>query len=183
MEEKLFLLQQLSCASQVNAEWKSKCLTSQKEENWQFSELENELDQDFAFTETLVSNYMIDIAVKTRIFQDYFKENHFECGFSQLEKSAIEYVGGDIGSVIVGDFALTLRESCNKIIHAKKFKLLKSHISPSNSFWSGVCELQGDFNKNEWQVNINVKEWAASLWHYHENLAEERESFWADNES
>ena len=183
IEEKLFLLQQLSCASQVNAEWKSKYINSKKEESWQVSELEIELDQNFAFTESIVSNYMIDIAVKTRIFQDHFKENHFECGFSEFDQAAIDYVGGDIGSVVSGNFSLTLRESCNKIIHAKKFRLLKSDSTPNNYFWSGLCELQGSFNKQEWQVYIKVKEWAASLWYYHESLAEERESFWANNES
>ncbi|WP_221074598.1 hypothetical protein [Agarivorans aestuarii] len=183
LEEKLFLIQQLSSASQENAKWKSSYLKSNKEEDWQVTELQIELEDDLALTETLISSYMIECAVKTRIFQDHFTEDHFECGFSSFDKDAIDSVGGDIGNVLNGSFTLSLRESCNKIIHAKKFYLIKENENLNIPYWNGLCHLTGTFQKKEWKIELDVRNWAAAINYYHSSLQEERSEFWNNNES
>jgi len=182
IEEKLFLIQQLACASQENAKWKSSYLNAQKEEEWQVTDLQIELEDNLALTESLISSYMIECAVKTRIFQDHFTEEHFECGFSSFDKDAIDSVDGNIGTVLNGKFALSLRESCNKIIHAKKFSLIKENEDLNVFYWNGLCHLVGTFQKKEWKIELNVRNWAAAINYYHSSLIEERSEFWDNGE-
>ena len=118
------------------------------------------------------------MSTKTRIFQDHLDENLYECGVSVFDEGAIEAVGGNIGKVHAGEFKLSLRESCNKIIHARKVSFDSLPLNNHNRYWNGICHLQGEFRKSKWHISINVRNWAAAMSYYHESLSEKRERFW-----
>lgn len=170
IEEKLFILQHISCGSKENAHWKKTFL--QGEVAFGSYQLEYALKDDFSYTESIVSNYMIECAVKTRMIQDHFKEVNVE-NFQSFDKDSINYVGGDIGQVIYGDFNLTLRESCNKIIHTNKFYLAKKEYDLGSEYWNGICYLEGERNGKLWKLEIKVREWAAALSCYYTYLSED----------
>lgn len=94
-----------------------------------------------------VSSGLISIATKTRILQDSYdlSVNDSECC---PEKAAFEEIP-NIVQVVEGEFKNSIRECCNKIIHATSFDLDFSLDYYGTEYWTGWCVLKGRHFKNQ----------------------------------
>ena len=81
---------------------------------------DGKFDVYWGWIKGIVSDYLIDCAIKTRISQDYLSENENKIELNLVKADLESRKNLTIGIVHEDDFELTLRESCNKIIHAKK---------------------------------------------------------------
>ena len=167
LNEKLFLLRHFAAG---NKEF------SRRECQYQGTQADPSVDWDeyAGRLRYIVSNELIEIAAKFRVIQDtaaaqvpsdYLREldaNHFD----------------SVGHVLEGDVRLTLRESCNKIIHAMKFELVfqnaRSRV-PRHlySFWNGICQLSGHQAKNNWRVALDVYRWSEAMDNFLNDLSQE----------
>jgi hypothetical protein len=123
----------------------------------------------------VISNELIEIAAKVRVIQDTSVGQVPATLLREMDRGAVSPKG--IGTVLNGDVDLTLRESCNKIIHATTFELVfenaRSAVPRYNySFWNGICQLAGEQSRRHWRVALNVYFWADSLDCFLEELAE-----------
>jgi hypothetical protein len=164
IEEKLFVLEQIAHASETYCEREM---------------IGSELDiGDYAFDmywgwiKGIGSNYLIECAIKTRIFQDYLSENNPEIDLSDIDTQALNNL--NIGVIHDGAFALTLRESCNKIIHAiKAYPAWSEQTVGGNLFkyWNGSFHLHGRRGNRNWHLELNVRNWAKAMTLYHRMLS------------
>lgn len=124
----------------------------------------------------LVSNDLIESAAKFRVIQDSALpqvSSEFRRGLES------EYQAGRrIGSVLVGEFQLDLRESCNKIIHATKFDLVFQNARDARlrylyTYWNGICRFSGKYQSKTWVVALDVYRWAEAMDSYLERLSGE----------
>ena len=122
----------------------------------------------------IVSNDLIEIAAKVRVIQDTVSP---QLPSEYLRELDAEYTSPKgIGTVLAGDFPLTLRESCNKIIHATTFNLVFQNARSTvprhvYSHWNGICHLEGTHLKRNWRVALDVYRWADALNYFLEDLA------------
>lgn len=162
MHESLFLLQQLRVASQQYCE-KHSILRGESEESaigW---------DYYAGMLKSSVCDHLIQISIKLRILQDIVREvdhSHIEDGFS------IERVDEDArDGLIIGQDAsgsgLSVREACNKILHATETTLEWSESSdPPYEYWTGRVKLQGRYRKEEWTINMDVEAFSLAAFRY-----------------
>lgn len=122
----------------------------------------------------VVSNELIEIAAKVRVIQDTAVSQVSASALREMDRDAIGLKG--IGTVLNGDVQLTLRESCNKVIHATTFGLVFENARStvprySYSFWNGICQLSGEQSKRSWRVALDVYRWADALDYFLEELS------------
>ncbi|WP_302141543.1 hypothetical protein [Halomonas alkalicola] len=122
----------------------------------------------------LVSNDLIESAAKLRVIQDSSLSQLSESDIRDLDADCLK--GQNIGQVIKGSFYLTLRESCNKIIHATKFELSVTGSRNSNpyyrySYWNGRCQLMGVHSGRPWHVELNLYNWCNAMEYFLEELS------------
>mgnify|MGYP003583645731 FL=1 len=126
--------------------------------------MEYEWWQYFGHLKALVSGTMIDAAIKIRMLQDIGRaeDSQFDARTLQMEASS----GLDIGA-IEGHGALSLRESCNKIVHATGAKPVWQGVErgeDSFEYWTGVYRLFGnDQAGRDWVARINVADWCTAM--------------------
>jgi len=121
-----------------------------------------------------VSNDLIEIAAKFRVMQDTVVSQVSADYLRSLDTESMQ--GKSIGAVLSGEVTLTLRESCNKIIHASAFSLVFENARSTvprhlYSFWNGICQLSGTQSRRPWRVALNVYRWAEAMDYFLENLA------------
>jgi len=121
----------------------------------------------------MVSNDLIVAASKFRVIQDTTVTQVSREFMDDLDLEA--RVGNPIGSVLIGDFDLTLRESCNKIIHATTFSLVFQNARNERprytyGYWNGICQLCGSHGKSMWKVALNVYRWCDAMDYFLEGL-------------
>ena len=136
-------------------------------------------DEYWSELKGLLSNYLIESAVKIRIVQDYCRKENSADELKEIENRAIE--GISLGKVIEGSFSLTLREASNKIIHATKTTIsLKEFSSNGENFesWDGIYHLHGKFGRECWYVELDVEAWAKSMSIYLTYLSDEDKIFY-----
>jgi len=122
----------------------------------------------------IVSNDLIEIAAKFRVIQDTVVSQVSSDYLRTLDTECMR--GKGIGTVLTGDVTLTLRESCNKIIHANNFNLIFQNARstvPSHLYthWNGICQLAGTHSKRQWRVALDVYRWADAMDYFLEDLA------------
>lgn len=139
------------------------------------SELPREYEwwQYFGHLKALVSGTMIDAAIKIRMLQDFARSENEDFNEKALQLEAIEDLA--IGS-LEGAGALSLRDSCNKIIHASGAKLdwQKSGVG-SNVFeyWTGAYRLFGtEQSGKKWIVTVNVADWCTAMIRFNASFQE-----------
>ncbi len=118
------------------------------------------------------SSYLLDLAVGIRTLEDILDER---C--PKLTDEDNESIWGSTNDIK----HKTLREACNKIIHAKKFSYVLSKLDtdvfPEDmdeddfepqpmSCLSGEIELVGDCNKKKWSVTVLIPELIESTLKY-----------------
>lgn len=155
ISEKLFILKQLQSASR---EYCRNIGISQNEDSCDWLDYER-------FILPIVSGYMIEVAAKIRIFQDSFKKEIDSSVFSAANDAVIKSC--PVGKVYSGDFKLTVRETCNKIIHATRFELKwvtrNSKTYEKYSYWSGLINLFGEKGANEWHLELDSTAWCVAI--------------------
>jgi hypothetical protein len=166
VSEKLFLLRQLSSGSREYCKNGNILKGSHPygDDDW----------RDYAFQlKKLASGYLIETAVKTRIFQDSI---HGKVRPSDIrEADTYARKDCDIGVVHAGKFALTVRESCNKIIHATTVDLSWANSSVKRpyrryTYWTGKFHLHGDHSGKSWHVELDVPNWCVAVDFYLDHL-------------
>jgi hypothetical protein len=156
MTEKLVLLQHFSSGS------RSYCadrLTGSTADQG-----DGALDNYWGWVKAIVCNYTVECAVKFRILQDTIKGQSDVIAFEKLDSQARR--GLSIGAVTQGKFDLTIRESCNKIIHARRVIPQWSDSRAKGRrfrYWNGTVEYGGSHGGKKWTVILNVSDWSRSM--------------------
>lgn len=163
IEERLFLLQQMALGSRAYCEERGICRRPFPQGSGGWLDYSGALQQ-------LVSTYTIECAVKTRVVQDFIAASPRPVEMKRLEAEAI--AGFALGIVHEGTFELSLRESCNKIIHATSVDLgwKKARLrNPSRQveYWNGSLHLRGKQSKRPWHVELSVIDWAIGMENLH----------------
>lgn len=167
LDEKLFVLQQIVLGSERYCE--------QRKTGGESDAGDGELDAYWGWMKTIVCNYLLECAVKTRVFQDYLLGSRFDHDFAKIDEESRQAV--QLGIVRKGTVELTLRETCNKIIHATRVVVIwaeKEYSGEVIKYWNGILELHGSKGRDEWQVDLHVGEWARAMVTYHELLSRPR---------
>ena len=162
IEEKLLLLQHLKLGSQKYCEINEIGRNSSKYSADAWEEYSLDLKR-------IVSDYVLDCAIKTRIWQDTLI--HFGDKVDIKPEDAEARKGVCIGLVHLGKFNLTLRESCNKIVHATRIELgWKEESNDSGDlfeYWDGSTHLYGTRYEENWHIELKTESCASALSYYY----------------
>jgi len=121
----------------------------------------------------LVSRTLISTAANFRVLQETLRSGSEGDNLATAEEELGLTQQAGLGEVLEGEFNLTLRESCNKILHATEFDLL-FHESragkPSRrySHWSGEVHIVGSKGGREWKLMLAVPAWCVAVDNYFE---------------
>lgn len=154
MEERLFALRHMALGSR---------------EYCRIEKVHRENDSDawyryLGFLKPMVSQVAIETAVKLRMIQDFVSADEQEVDLDLLDKEALN--GSSIGIYTVGSSALSLRESCNKIIHATEANLSWAEFKDGTStteHWTGGYRLSGTKGHEPWEVQLFMNEWCSAM--------------------
>ena len=114
----------------------------------------------------LVSDYLIQCATRTRIMQDFSDFSVEDSEYCPDKESIDKFPTA--AKILQGNFNLSLRECCNKIIHAKNVELvMKTEDSCKLEYWNGLCILSGSKYKKTWQLELNISVWVMAMRHYY----------------
>ena len=163
VQEKLFILQHLAYGSPGFC--RSERITSQVEAGY------TEFDSCWGWTKVIVSNYLIECAVKLRMIEEHCSHKTEAENLEALEKKAMS--GLVVGHIHEGKFKLTVREACNKIVHATTatidFSVQEEEPNDIQS-WDGQFNLTGIQNEKPWRFQLDVAAWAKAASRYLELL-------------
>lgn len=171
IEEDLLLLEQVAHGSRAMVEYYESLFDTKKECEICLSEFEGGLIGYEGFLEASVSDYLIRCASRTRIIQD---SNEFKTDDPEYcpDKESFERYSG-VAKCIVGNVKLSIRECCNKIIHAKDVSLNFTALeSGLGQYWNGICSLKGDMHGKPWHIEIDVKKWVLAMKFYYAVIVE-----------
>ncbi len=119
-------------------------------------------DDYWGWTKGIVSNNILECAIKLRVIQDSCRDN--PSLLIEWDKTACKEFF--IGNVVEGNFQLSIRESCNKIIHATNVIPCWKEGDVSGirfKYWSGEYQLSGMHNKKKWQLILNIHQWSKAF--------------------
>lgn len=170
--EKLVLLQHFSFGSE---EYCRDRLIGSIEDQGGYEE-----DNYWGWTKSITSNYILECSIKLRVIQDTFNINDrvledsnsgTDINLNLFDQKACNKL--IIGEIVYGNFKLSLRESCNKIIHAVNVKPLwvrNSNNGIDYQYWNGKIQLTGAHGKTKWQMILDVAQWARAYENFIELL-------------
>jgi hypothetical protein len=121
------------------------------------------LDEYWSWLKGIVSSYLIECAVRARILQDTVQGDDAK-KLADLDKLSLS--GLTIGTLVTGDFPLSLRETCNKIIHAQKAVpewRVETEGEIEYKYWSGNYRLSGTKGEKAWELVLHVASWARAM--------------------
>lgn len=160
VEQKLFNLQHLCYGSRSACEHYRIYRESEATADYHWYEYAGIL-------KTIVSTTMIEAAIKLRMVQDFSRAEMGEEDALDWERIEQEAVAGlAIGALTGNADTLSLRESCNKIVHATEARLKWDVVPHGDGLvecWSGVYQLWGSKRLVPWQVDINVPDWCNAM--------------------
>jgi hypothetical protein len=129
-----------------------------------------------------LSEKLIDTAIKTRIILDMVRaeEKQYEAGGEKYvvdsrdldKKISSKY---NIAGVVEGDAEITVRECCNKIIHALDIQPIyeggdddhfldeESEAKREWKYWGGSLDLSGLKGQEEWHFELHVSDFCTAL--------------------
>lgn len=166
IEEHIFLLNQLATSSPIYVGELRANFVYEKADEWICSEFDYEFIRYQGQLASLVSDYLIQCATRTRIIQDSCKVEWDE-GYDP-DKEAYEKFS-EVANLIEGRVNFSIREICNKIIHTTKFELEYVDLDQEGfKYWSGKCHLHGSQNGKPWHVELNTIKWGFALQHYYD---------------
>ena len=166
VEEHIFLLNQLATSSLTYVGELRANFVYEKPEEWMCSEFEVEFMGYQGQLESLVSDYLIQCATRTRIIQDTWKVD-WEGDYDPDKEAYEKFIG--VAKCIEGKVKLSIREICNKIIHTTRFELEYVDLEQEGfKYWNGKCHLHGSQRGEPWHVELNVKQWGFALQYYYQ---------------
>jgi hypothetical protein len=78
-----------------------------------------------------------------------------------------------VAKCLNGKIKLSIRECCNKIIHAKDVSLTFVELdSGFGHYWNGVCALKGDMYGKPWHIELDIKKWVLAMKFYYAVIVE-----------
>ncbi len=129
-----------------------------------------------------LSEKLIDLAIKTRILLDLVREEearYKETGEAYvIDSRALDSEIAEkynIGFFVGSDNEVSIRESCNKIIHALEIRPIlergddervldeKSEQKREWLYWGGVLDLSGTRGKEKWAFTLHVSVFCRAL--------------------
>lgn len=122
------------------------------------------LDEYWGWVKSLVSAYCLECSVRVRVLLDTVATKPEASNLVDLDFAACTDL--TIGQVVEGEFELTIRETCNKIIHANKvIPVWATAIEGDIEFkyWSGDYDLSGIKGEETWRVILHIAPWAKSV--------------------
>ncbi|MBB6088662.1 hypothetical protein [Wenzhouxiangella marina] len=162
LHEKLFLLRHLSLGSEAYC--RQEGIGSDADIG------EGEADAYWGWLKALLGNYLIECAVKLRMIQEFCTASGFEEELVNFERSALE--GLELGLIHEGDFALSVRETTNKIIHATRATIdfVPTVDTPAFRHWDGYYHLYGKKGTHNWHLSLAVYSWSKAVSAYLDEL-------------
>jgi hypothetical protein len=125
---------------------------------------DGELDEYWAWVKGITSSYLLECAIRLRVLLDIIATGEHAGKVDGMDATARS--GLVIGKILEGEFELTVREVCNKIIHARNVvPVWESDTQQESGFryWSGSLELAGKKSGRDWRLLLHVAPWARSL--------------------
>jgi len=116
---------------------------------------------------SLVSDHLINLAIKWRILQDSFQRANIQIDFDSLDMAAQQ--GLNIGNVKGDSNPLPIREACNKVIHTTETFLewkdctQTSRNQDDQEYWLGTLTMRGHKDGKPWEVFLNVDDFSIAL--------------------
>jgi len=138
-----------------------------------YSEDDTEFNWDYykGYLKYLVSEKLISCAIKIRMLHDLAIAREEEFEYSNLDKECCE--GLEIGRYPTSNEQLSIREACNKIIHATEVTMIWEEIQPSEKktkskgklfeYWNGNIMLEGTKSNNLWKLELFVRDFCIAL--------------------
>jgi hypothetical protein len=124
------------------------------------------LDDYWSWTKGIISDFSIECSIKIRALQDFIdKQEEFKS--KDFDKKVCQ--DKELGQAISGNFKISIRECCNKIIHAKSVVPIFETTTNGKSefqFWNGELDLKGDYASVNWHLRLNVGVWARACVEY-----------------
>lgn len=151
IEEHARIIEQLCCSSEVYL--KRIQSTQKKYDGVMVTEFEIEELSYNGWLEYSISNNLINLCTKLRILQDSSK-HEWDPDYSPEIEAFEEYK--NIFFVIDGHVKGSIRECCNKVIHALNFELTKKTSKNGVKYWDGSIIVSGIQNKKNWKIKINL---------------------------
>ena len=136
-------------------------------------EAEYEWWEYFGLLKSNVSSTVIDASIKLRMVQDFVTADEHEIDLDRLDVDARN--GDAIGVFREGTGKLTLRESCNKVVHATEARLQWEEVTSGSSpfeYWSGIYSLWGSKGKAPWQVDLFIEQWCRAMIRFNRSIQE-----------
>ena len=165
IEDKLFLLEQLAHGSKETIQYYFKILRTKKNTDYEVTEFDLEMMRYKESIYSTVSDYLIQCATRTRIMQDMSDFSTDDPHYSPDNEAFNHF--DNVAEVIDGKVNLSLRECCNKIIHAAQLELVFLKCENMNhEYWSGDVILLGKYNGINWKIRIDIKKWVLSMKYY-----------------
>lgn len=124
------------------------------------SEIEEEKLEYFDWLEYTVSNNLIEMCTKIRILLDSL-DLPGDLPYSPEVEAYSKFI--DTVLVIEGHAKCSLRECCNKTIHATSFELFKKYSDEGIHYWSEIVILTGSQYKNQWKIGLNIFKFCRSI--------------------
>jgi hypothetical protein len=125
---------------------------------------EKAFDEYWGWVKVLVSTYILECSIRVRVFLKIISEKLEKSGIIDLDTAARAELS--IGQIVNGNFKLRLRETCNKIIHAKKVIPVWTTGMVNDiefKYWSGQFDLSGTRGSESWQLLLDVPSWGKSI--------------------
>jgi hypothetical protein len=154
--EKLFLLQHICAGSEQYC--RERQIGSEEDQG------DAAYDEYWGWIKSLVSAYLLECSILVRVLIDTVGSTTKVDQLKNLDTSA--RLGLVIGEVVEGAFDLTIRESCNKIIHARKvIPVWKTSLEGTFEFkyWGGDYDLSGVRGDEGWRLILHIVPWAKSM--------------------
>ena len=120
-----------------------------------------------------MSNTVIETAIKVRMLQDFVEADDYGVNLDKLDANARHDLV--IGRCVKGRGKLTLRKSCNKIIHATEARLQWVNIDSDENtpeYWNGRYDLWGSNRGKDWQVELDIESWCIAMIRFNKVIQE-----------
>lgn len=165
IENKLFLLGQLCYSSRSYA--RASGLSKGDDPDF----IEPDWIQYAGNLASIVGDYTVECAAKTRVAQDFIRRHDASADIEMISDNALEFC--DIGRYDSGKNVSSIRESCNKLIHATEAQLQWEKDQNSGEdyeYWNGIYSLNGEYHGSSWSINFDINKWTDAMTFYHRRL-------------
>ena len=119
----------------------------------------------FGWLKFIVSQTLIETAIKVRIMQDFLKSD-WEDGVDLSPIESQINAAHDVGHFVADLSPLPIREACNKIIHASEVALVWIDAIDDDGqyeFWNGTVNLDGCKGEVSWSCQLYTSVFCTAL--------------------